>query len=80
MLKNTLIILIPIFLTYEDTEYDKDGKEKVKDLKQNRLMMQKLFGHVQNGDKEKGIQEFYKGFHLTWMIHLIGCTLEQKGI
>ena len=36
----------PIFLTYEDTEYDKDGKEKVKDLKQNRLMMQKLFGHV----------------------------------
>ena len=33
----------PIFLTYEDTEYDKDGKEKSKGLKTEQINDAKAF-------------------------------------
>ena len=37
----------PIFLTFEDVDYDKDGKRRVVNQKRNKSIKQKLFGAVQ---------------------------------
>ena len=53
----------PIFLTYEDTEYDKDGKEKSKGLKTEQINDAKAFWTRSKTDiKKKEYKEFYKGF------------------
>ena len=53
----------PIFLTYEDTEYDKDGKEKSKGLKTEQINDAKAFWTRSKTEiKKKEYKEFYKGF------------------
>ena len=53
----------PIFLTYEDTEYDKDGKEKSKGLKTEQINDAKAFWTRSKSEiKKKEYKEFYKGF------------------
>tara|TARA_X000000950_G_scaffold145509_1_gene179854 strand:+ start:111 stop:1976 length:1866 start_codon:yes stop_codon:yes gene_type:complete len=53
----------PIFLTYEDTEYDKDGKEKSKGLKTEQINDAKAFWTRSKTEiKKKEYNEFYKGF------------------
>ena len=53
----------PIFLTYEDTEYDKDGKEKSKGLKTEQINDAKAFWTRSKMEiKKKEYKEFYKGF------------------
>tara|TARA_Y100001970_G_scaffold293372_1_gene439774 strand:+ start:1508 stop:3208 length:1701 start_codon:yes stop_codon:yes gene_type:complete len=53
----------PIFLTYTDTEYDKDGKEKSKGLKTEQINDAKAFWTRSKTDiKKKEYKEFYKSF------------------
>ena len=53
----------PIFLTYEDTEYDKDGKEKSKGIKTEQINDAKAFWTRSKSEiKKKEYKEFYKGF------------------
>ena len=53
----------PIFLTYEDTEFDKDGKEKSKGLKTEQINDAKAFWTRSKTEiKKKEYKEFYKGF------------------
>ena len=53
----------PIFLTYEDTEYDKDGKEKSKGIKTEQVNDAKAFWTRSKSEiKKKEYKEFYKGF------------------
>lgn len=53
----------PIFLTYEDTEFDKDGKEKSKGLKTEQINDAKAFWTRSKSEiKKKEYKEFYKGF------------------
>ena len=53
----------PIFLTYEDTEYDKDGKEKNKGIKTEQVNDAKAFWTRSKSEiKKKEYKEFYKGF------------------
>ena len=53
----------PIFLTYEDTEYDKDGKEKSKGTKTEQINDAKAFWTRSKSEiKKKEYKEFYKGF------------------
>ncbi len=53
----------PIFLTFEDTEYDKDGKEKSKGLKTEQINDAKAFWTRSKTEiKKKEYKEFYKGF------------------
>ena len=56
-LKSTLIILIlPFFLTYTDTEYDKDGKEKSKGLKTEQINDAQAFWTRSKSDIKRRIQ------------------------
>ena len=53
----------PIFLTYSDIKYDKDGKEKSSDIKTDQINDAKAFWtHSPNELKKKDYQEFYKSF------------------
>ena len=53
----------PIFLTYEDTEYDKEGKEKSKGIKTEQVNDAKAFWTRSKSEiKKKEYKEFYKGF------------------
>ncbi len=53
----------PIFLTYTDTEYDKDGKEKSKGLKTEQINDAKAFWTRSKSEiKKKEYNEFYKSF------------------
>ncbi len=53
----------PIFLTYTDTEYDKDGKEKSKGLKTEQINDAQAFWTRSKSDiKKKEYNEFYKAF------------------
>ena len=53
----------PIFLTYEDTEYDKDGKEKSKGIKTEQVNDAKAFWTRSKSEiKKTEYKEFYKGF------------------
>ena len=53
----------PIFLTYTDTEYDKDGKEKSKGIKTEQVNDAKAFWTRSKTEiKKKEYKEFYKSF------------------
>ena len=53
----------PIFLTYTDIEYDKDGKEKSKGLKTEQINDAQAFWTRSKSDiKKKEYNEFYKAF------------------
>ena len=53
----------PIFLTYADTEYDKDGKEKSKGIKTEQVNDAKAFWTRSKTEiKKKEYKEFYKSF------------------
>ena len=53
----------PIFLTYSDIKYDKDGKEKSRDIKTDQINDAKAFWtRSPNELKKKDYQEFYKSF------------------
>ena len=53
----------PIFLTYTDTEYDKDGKEKSKGLKTEQINDAQAFWTRSKSEiKKKEYNEFYKAF------------------
>jgi len=53
----------PIFLTYSDIKYDKDGKEKSRDIKTDQINDAKAFWtRSPNELKKKEYQEFYKSF------------------
>ena len=53
----------PIFLTYTDTEYDKDGKEKSKGLKTEQINDAQAFWTRSKSEiKKKEYNEFYKSF------------------
>ena len=53
----------PIFLTYSDIKYDKDGKEKSSDIKTDQINDAKAFWtRSPNELKKKDYQEFYKSF------------------
>ena len=53
----------PIFLTYPDIEYDKEGKEKSRGFKTDQINDAKAFWtRSPNELKEKDYQEFYKSF------------------
>ena len=53
----------PIFLTFEDTEYDKEGKEKSKGIKTEQVNDAKAFWTRSKSEiKKKEYKEFYKGF------------------
>ena len=53
----------PIFLTYEDTEYDKEGKEKSKGFKTEQINDAKAFWTRSKTEiKKKEYKEFYKSF------------------
>ena len=53
----------PIFLTYTETEYDKDGKEKSKGLKTEQINDAQAFWTRSKSDiKKKEYNEFYKAF------------------
>ena len=53
----------PIFLTYTDIEYDKDGKEKSKGLKTDQINDAQAFWTRSKSDiKKKEYNEFYKAF------------------
>ena len=53
----------PIFLTYTDTEYDKDGKEKNKGLKTEQINDAQAFWTRSKSEiKKKEYNEFYKSF------------------
>ena len=53
----------PIFLTYMDTEYDKDGKEKSKGIKTEQVNDAKAFWTRSKTEiKKKEYKEFYKSF------------------
>ncbi len=53
----------PIFLTYTDTEYDNDGKEKSKGIKTEQVNDAKAFWTRSKTEiKKKEYKEFYKSF------------------
>ena len=53
----------PIFLTYPDIEYDKEGKEKSRESKTDQINDAKAFWtRSPNELKKKDYQEFYKSF------------------
>ena len=53
----------PIFLTYSDIKYDKDGKEKSRDIKTDQINDAKAFWtRSPNELKKKDYREFYKSF------------------
>ena len=53
----------PIFLTYTDTEYDKDGKEKSKGAKTEQINDAQAFWTRSKSEiKKKEYNEFYKAF------------------
>ena len=53
----------PIFLTYSEVDYDKDGKEKSKELKTEQVNNAKAFWTRSKSEiKPKEYKEFYKSF------------------
>ena len=53
----------PIFLTYSDIEYDKEGKEKSREFKMDQINDAKAFWtRSPNELKKKDYREFYKSF------------------